>query len=91
VAASILVRAVDDVLIADGRPSLQLQAGDVPSTGRAKWLEEKLAAGGSEEARTRLAQIAVVSGAGGDLVEPARAPAVRALLAAAQAAFPTEP
>jgi hypothetical protein len=91
VAAAILVQAVDDVLVADGRLTLQLEVGEVPSTGRAKWLDEKLAAGGSEEARTRLAQSAVVSGAGGNLVEPARAPALRALLAAAQAAFPAEP
>jgi len=88
VAGSILVAAVDEVLIADGHAALKLQTSDLPSSGRAKWLEEKLATNGSAEARTRLAQAAVVLGAAGGLAEPARAPALRALLSEARAAFP---
>lgn len=85
VAAPIIVQAIDRVLIADGRLALGLQASEVPSIGRAKWLEDKLSA---TEARTRLAQAAVVLGASGNLVESERVPALRALLAAAHAAFP---
>jgi len=62
VAPSILVQAVDEAFIADGRVALRLQARDVPSIGRAKWLEDKLAASGCYEARTRLAQSAAVLG-----------------------------
>ncbi|HEX5852228.1 MAG TPA: AAA family ATPase [Solirubrobacteraceae bacterium] len=89
VAAPILVAAADEVLIADGHTALQLQASELPSSGRAKWLEERLSASGSEEARTRLAQAAVVLGASDGLAEPARVPALQALLLAARAAFPS--
>ncbi len=88
VAAPILAQAVDEVLIADGRSALQLPACDIPSRSRAKWLEDRLSVAGAEEARTRLAQAAVVLGASGDLVEPARAPALRVLLNEVHAAFP---
>jgi AAA domain, putative AbiEii toxin, Type IV TA system len=88
VSASILVRALDNVLETDGRTVLGLEATDVPESGRARWLEQKLSSAGSDDARTRLAQAAVIMGASGDLAEPARAPALRALLAAASAAFP---
>lgn len=90
VSASILVAALDEVLISDGHPALQLHADELPSIGRSKWLDEKLTASGSEEARTRLAQAAVVLGAAGELAEPDRAPALRALLSAANAVLPDD-
>jgi hypothetical protein len=89
--ATILVKAVDEVLTADGHPTRELSPDAIPATGRAAWLGEVLTAAGSPEARTRLAQAAVVLGAGGDLAESSRIESLRTLLSSARQAFPAGP
>jgi len=66
-----------------------LEALYVPTAGRASWIAERLAEGGSRDARTRIAQSAVVSAATDGLVEPTRVDELRTLLGAIRGHFPT--
>jgi hypothetical protein len=89
VAASVLVRAIDTVLSADGLHEIGLDADDVPATGRAHWLEERLEEGDGPKARTRVAQAAVLAAWSDGLVEASRVEELRRLLASVRAVFPT--
>jgi hypothetical protein len=91
VAAEILASSIADLLSADGLTTLGLTAADVPPSGRAKWAVETLEGAGSNASRTRLAQSAVLAGADGGLVEPNKAPALRALLSSIEAVLPPIP
>jgi energy-coupling factor transporter ATP-binding protein EcfA2 len=90
VKSSVLVTAVDEVLVAEQRESLQLRPENVPPSGRAAWLDERLGEIGGGEMRTRVAQAAVVIGAVGGLIEEARVPALRDFLDLVYGAFPEE-
>jgi AAA domain, putative AbiEii toxin, Type IV TA system len=88
VSAEVLVRTIDTVLAEDGKTPLSLNAADVPASGRAAWVDQHLAAGGSPAARTRLAQAAVLNALPGGLGEPSRTGPLKALLSSIRAIFP---
>jgi len=91
VAATILLQALDEVLVADGKPPAKKVLSDVPDAGRAAWVSAILGQAGIVGGRTRVAQAAVIAGADGGLVEPDRVDALRALLASVEAVLPTMP
>jgi energy-coupling factor transporter ATP-binding protein EcfA2 len=90
VASTVLAQAIDDVLEADGRPGVKLDPDSFPPAQRAEWIDQRLEDGGSPEARTRVAQTAVLTAWDGGLVEPARLDLLRELLVGVRAKFPPE-
>ncbi len=82
--AGVFSRAIDAVFNASSKPSTEVQADDIPASGRAKWAEKLLARSDVKKARTRLA-VACVDLAEGKLLEEARRPVVQRLLNAVTA------
>jgi len=91
VSAEILLKAIDDVLRADGKSAANKTPADVPASGRAAWLSGILEERGIVGGRTRIAQTSVIAGAESGLIEPSRLEVIRELLTAVEAVLPAVP
>lgn len=89
VAATVLLGALDSVLVADGLPPLSLTADALPAHGRAAWISEQLEQAGTVAARTRVAQAAVLAGADGGLAEASREDSLHAFYGQITGLFPS--
>jgi energy-coupling factor transporter ATP-binding protein EcfA2 len=87
-AAEVLVASIDEVLKADGHQPLGLEPQAVPTTGRAAWAVAQMINGGGHDARTRLAQAAVLSAPEAGLIEPSRIQILKDLLVTIRELFP---
>lgn len=88
--AEVIVASIDAVLEADGHPPVKLDPKTVPGTGRAEWAVGRLIDGGGHDARTRMAQAAVLSASREGLIEPSRVEILRDLLQKIQMLFPAK-